>query len=80
MDKVYVVEENVSYTDFDAHCSTYAIAVFSNYELAKGCVDNLKKLRANNEYPVVEDRWYDDAEVYWCIIEFEVDKLPEKEE
>lgn len=79
MDKVYVVEEVVSYIDFETHYNAYTIAVFSNYELAKECVDNLQKLRANNEYPIVEDKWYD-AEVDWGINEFEVDKLPEKEE
>lgn len=79
MNKVYVVEECVSYDDFESHYNTYTIAVFSNYELAKECVDNLQKLRANNEYPIVEDEWYD-AEVDWYINEFEVNKLPEKEE
>lgn len=79
MGKVYVVEETVSYNDFDTHYNTYSVAVFSNYELAKECIDNLQKLRANNEYHVVEDEWYD-AEVYWCINEFEVDKLPDRED
>ena len=79
MSKVYAVEETVSYNDWDTHYNTNTIAVFSSYELAKECVDNLQKLRANNEYPIVEDEWYD-AEVDWGIIEFEMNKLPENEE
>lgn len=75
MNKVYVVEETVSYEDFDTHHNTYTIAVFSNYEIAKEFVDNLQKLRANNEYSIAEDGWYY-AEVDWGINEFEVDKLP----